>query len=166
MLTTFVFELRVGLLQWTVKRTSRDLRRLHEEMSRDFALFRLEDFLNDLDETVSRITDSCETMAVVESKEAGELFLAKALQYVDFVTYSPLSLFVDLQSFLQLSYAPATVVQRAFRRYVLRKRRMRLVYKYYSNDLERLITILERGIEVFCFPSSRHQFKQVLILCL
>lgn len=161
MLTTFVFELRVGILQWTVKRTSRDLRRLHEEMSHDFALFRLEDFLNDLDEAIFRVTDSCETMAVVESKEGGELFLAKALQYVDFITYLPLGLFVDLQTFLKLSYAPATVLQRAFRRYSLRKRRMRLVYKYYSNDLERLITILERGIEVFCFPSSKHQFKQL-----
>ena len=99
-------------------------------------------------------------MDYVETKEAGERFLSGVVSHIDFLSYSPLAVFVDSHKCIQSVTPFVSRIQKIYRCYRLRSNKLSMLFKFYNADLERLIVLLEGGIECYAFVNYA-QFRQL-----
>ena len=92
-------------------------------------------------------------MQVVEVKESGESFVSKTISRIDFLSYQPLASFVNAELGITLCGPFVKTIQRSYRRHLLLKQKDKMLFKFYSKDMEALVSMLEHGIEVLCFDS-------------
>ena len=93
-------------------------------------------------------------------KEAGENFLQGVVAHIDFLSYSPLAVFVDSHNCIEILTPHIRCIQKNYRSYKLKSNKLNALFKFYNADLERLIILLETGIECYAFP-NHSQFRQL-----
>lgn len=104
--TKFLFEFRIGngKATWSAQRTSDEMKELCNRVHADFSSFQTKDFLLELGHPSFEITEeeSSNVMLIVDMQESGGTFLAKILQFVDFLTYQPLAKFIDVHKCIEI----------------------------------------------------------------
>ena len=148
--TLFTFKIFFGSLSWTVIRSFDDVRTFMLQVKSDLSS---SFHANELNLPIIEGVDGEDsTMVLVERKEKGDEFISKIVSAIDCITYSLLAAFIDMHIGLNLLLPHIVRIQRQYRSYKLRKKFNQILIKFYEPELNKIVRLLEKGIDVWTLP--------------
>lgn len=145
--TVFLLEFTYKKFTWELEKVFKELKEFYHQVMGDSRLRRHIKLLTS--KFPPGEDGDLDPMALATRKEMVEKFMIEFVEKLNIDRFKPLDDFIQGTANIRLFLESASLIKRAARRFLARRRRDLHLFQFYSKDLMDFVLILESGIDIF-----------------